>query len=48
MTDDGLDYYVNTESNETTWEKPEELMTEDELRGTGDWVWCPHPTEVIE
>lgn len=46
MTDDGLDYYVNTETNETTWEKPEELMTEDELRSTGDWVWAPHPTEV--
>lgn len=25
VTDDGLDYYVNTETNETTWDKPEEV-----------------------
>jgi hypothetical protein len=32
VTDDGLDYYVNTETHETTWDKPEELMTEAELK----------------
>lgn len=47
MTDDGLDYYVNTETNETTWDKPEELMTEGELNATGDWVWIPHPEEAF-
>ena len=32
VTDDGLDYYVNTETHETTWDKPEELMTEAEMK----------------
>eukprot|EP00040_Diaphanoeca_grandis_P025752 m.143132 g.143132 ORF g.143132 m.143132 type:complete len:1427 (-) comp30293_c0_seq1:306-4586(-) len=47
LTDDGLDYYVNTETNETTWDKPEELMTEAELNSTGEWVWVPHETEAF-
>jgi len=47
LTDDGLDYYVNTETNETTWDKPEELMSGDELNSTGDWYWVPHPTEAF-
>eukprot|EP00944_MAST-04C_sp_MAST-4C-sp1_P008607 g8607.t1 len=46
LTDDGLEYYVNTETNETTWEKPEELMTTDELNARGDWVWAPHEINV--
>ena len=46
FTEDGLDYYVNTETNETTWDKPEELMTSEELNQSGDWFWAPHPTEV--
>ena len=48
LTDDGLDYYVNVETNETQWDKPEELMTEDEMNESGgEWVWVPHPTEVF-
>ena len=46
LTDDGLEYYVNTETNETTWEKPEELMTTEELNARGDWVWAPHAINV--
>ena len=36
-----------TETNETTWDKPEELMTPEELSSTGEWVWVPHPDEVF-
>eukprot|EP00039_Didymoeca_costata_P010685 m.144552 g.144552 ORF g.144552 m.144552 type:complete len:1420 (-) comp14925_c0_seq1:86-4345(-) len=47
VTDDGLDYYFNSETNETTWDKPEELMTSDELNSTGEWYWVPHETEAF-
>eukprot|EP00040_Diaphanoeca_grandis_P036460 m.232435 g.232435 ORF g.232435 m.232435 type:complete len:1418 (-) comp33622_c0_seq1:24-4277(-) len=46
VTEDGLDYYVNTETNQTSWDKPEELMTSSEVNDTGDWRWIPDPTEV--
>jgi hypothetical protein len=29
VTEDGVDYYMNTETNETTWDKPTELMTDE-------------------
>jgi myosin heavy subunit len=38
---DGQEYYYNTETHETTWDKPEELMTEDEKDGAGKWFWVP-------
>jgi myosin heavy subunit len=41
-TADGLEYYVNESTGETTWEKPEELMTAGEVI-TGDYSWVPHP-----
>eukprot|EP00949_MAST-11_sp_MAST-11-sp1_P000183 g183.t1 len=47
LTDDGLDFYVNTETNETTWDKPEELMTEEELNATGEWLWVPDEENVF-
>ena len=46
LTDDGVEYFVNTETKETTWDKPEELMTEAELNAKGDWVWTPHEINV--
>ena len=43
-TPDGYDYYFNTESNETSWDKPDELMTEEEKVASGDWRWVPDET----
>lgn len=42
-TPEGVDYYYNTDTNETTWDKPEELMTEDEKGDAGEWYWVPDP-----
>ena len=33
-TDDGVTYYFNTETMEKTFDKPEELMTEAELKNS--------------
>jgi pre-mRNA-processing factor 40 len=33
----GLNYYYNKETNKSTWEKPEELKTEDEKIYQCDW-----------
>jgi len=46
VTEEGLDYFMNIETQETTWDKPVELMTADELDGQGEWRWVPHETEV--
>ena len=46
VTEDGLDYYMNIDTDETTWDKPVELMTSDELDSQGEWRWVPHETEV--
>ena len=46
VTEDGLDYYMNIDTQETTWDKPVELMTDEELNSQGDWVWVPDETEV--
>ena len=44
-TSDGQLYYVNTLTEETSWDKPDALKTADELNDSGDWIWAPHPAE---
>ena len=43
---DGLVYYFNRKTQETTWDKPSALMTDDEKAFASDWVWAPDEREV--
>eukprot|EP01084_Bolivina_argentea_P201244 344028_1 len=45
-TEDGLIYYFNRKTQETTWDKPDELMSDDEKAYATDWVWVPDDREV--
>ncbi|ETO23606.1 hypothetical protein RFI_13572 [Reticulomyxa filosa] len=57
-TEDGLAYYFNRVTQETTWDKPEELMTDEEKQSSKNydysivmikqsaWVWVPDETDV--
>ena len=45
-TPDGYDYYFNTVTNETSWDKPEELMTDEEKDSAGDWQWVPDEAQA--
>lgn len=44
QTADGLEYYFNSVTEETTWDKPDSLKSQDEL-DTGDWYWIPDDDE---
>ena len=44
---DGLVYYYEPDSGRVSWEKPEELKTDQEiLEDQAEWVWVPHPKNV--
>ena len=48
VTDDGVTYYFNTETMEKTFDKPEELMTEAELKSSkSKWVWVKDKNEAF-
>ena len=43
----GLEYFYNVETKETTWDKPAELMSADEMDSKGAWYWLPDPNECF-
>lgn len=46
-TIDGMAFYLETDTNEVSWQKPEALMSEEEIKeNQGEWVWVPHPTDM--
>ena len=48
MTDDGVEYYFNTETLEKSFDKPEELMTDAELKNSkSKWVWIEDKDEAF-
>jgi ABC-type oligopeptide transport system ATPase subunit len=42
---EGIEYYFNTVTRETSWDKPEELMTDEEKASGSNWFWVPHEEE---
>ena len=41
----GLTYYYNRETNETTWDCPPELATDNSLGG--EWYWIPNESNLF-
>jgi len=42
FTSEGVPYYYNEQTQETSWDKPDCLLTADEKEGMGSWIWAPH------
>ncbi len=47
VTDDGVDYYYNIDTEATQWDKPVELMTPEEINSQGDYYWVPDEENVF-
>eukprot|EP01083_Nonionella_stella_P056102 147911_1 len=45
-TEDGLVYYFNTRTNETQWDKPADLLDDEDGETQDEWFWVPHETEL--
>eukprot|EP00924_Labyrinthula_sp_SR-Ha-C_P000553 maker-scaffold_27-snap-gene-2.56-mRNA-1 protein AED:0.17 eAED:0.17 QI:0/0/0/1/1/1/2/0/1327 len=44
---DGMAFYIETETEEVSWQKPEALMSAEEKQASeGEWVWVPHPVDM--
>jgi len=39
---DGIPYYFNVNTQQTTWDKPDVLKTADDYERDGTWFWAPH------
>eukprot|EP01137_Pigoraptor_chileana_P032461 Opistho-2@21853 len=46
FTPEGVPYYYNKKTKETSWDKPDALKTAADHDLGGDWVWCPHEIDA--
>mmetsp|Transcript_7296 Transcript_7296/g.8849 ORF Transcript_7296/g.8849 Transcript_7296/m.8849 type:complete len:1339 (-) Transcript_7296:217-4233(-) len=46
-TMDGMAFYMETDTDDVSWLKPEALMTDEEKEESqGEWTWVPHATDM--
>ena len=46
-TPEGLTYFYNNRTQETRWDRPQELMTEEHAVQAGQWIWMPDDVECF-
>jgi len=47
LSPEGLVYYYNDSTDETSWEKPDELKSPSEFERDGEWVWAPNEADAF-